>query len=414
QDVIETCFTGTASPVGGVGFQEIAEDVLSRHTAAYHASPRLDNPGYFKHHTRGEYHATNPQVVDALHLAVKDGQWDSYHRFAELVERRPPTEPRDLLELVAAGPPIPLDEVEPVEAICTRFSTGAISHGAIGKEAHETLAVAFNMIGGKANTGEGGENPSRYRTEKNSPIKQIASGRFGVTPEYCSYADELNIKMAQGSKPGEGGQIPGKKVTEEIARQRHTQPGVALISPPPHHDIYSIVDLAQHIFDLKQVNPRADVSVKLVSEAGVGTIAAGVAKALADVVQVCGWDGGTGASPLSSIKNAGLPWELGIAETQRTLVENGLRERVRLRVDGGMKSGRDVMMAALLGCDEYSFGTSVLLAEGCIMVRACHRDTCPVGIATQRPDLRAKFAGTPEMVANYVRFVAEEVRRILA
>jgi glutamate synthase (ferredoxin) len=309
--------------------------------------------------------------------------------------------------------------MEPVEAITRRFSTGAMSHGALSAEAHETLAIAMNMLGGKSNCGEGGEDPARYRTrgterDRNSRIKQIASGRFGVTPEYCAFADEFNIKIAQGSKPGEGGQLPGHKVSGEIARLRHTQPGVGLISPPPHHDIYSIEDLAQLIYDLKQVNPLAEVSVKLVAEDGVGTISAGVVKALADVVQISGNNGGTGASPLSSIKNAGMPWELGLADTQQALVENHLRDRVRIRVDGGFKTGRDVVMAALLGADEYSFGTAAMLAEGCIMVRACHRDTCPTGIATQRPNLRAKFTGTPEGVATYMIFVAEEVRRTLA
>jgi glutamate synthase (ferredoxin) len=417
QEVVDRCFTGTHSPVGGIGFTEIAEDVLVRHLAAWGvpaSTVKLANPGYIKHHKHGEYHATNPDVVDAMHKAVETGSWGDYYRFAELVNERPITEPRDLFEIVPAGPPVPIDEVEPVEAITRRFSTGAISHGAISKEAHETLAIAFNRMGGRANSGEGGEDPARYRNEKTNKIKQIASGRFGVTPEYCSFAEELQIKVAQGSKPGEGGQIPGKKVTEEIARLRHTQPGVALISPPPHHDIYSIEDLAQLIYDLKQVNPKADVSVKLVAEVGVGTIAAGVAKALSDVIHISGWDGGTGASPLSSIKNAGLPWEIGVAETQKMLVAEGLRDRVRVRVDGGLKSGRDVFMAALLGCDEFSFGTSALLAEGCIMVRACHKDTCPVGIATQRPELRQKFAGTPEKVITYIRFVAQEVRQILA
>lgn len=414
REVIDLCFTGTPSSLGGIGLSEIAEDVLRRHFSAYSVAAKLENPGYFKHHTKGEYHATNPKVVDALHEAVEKQDWAAYRQFADLVESRPATEVRDLLEIVPAGPPIPIDEVEPIESITRRFSSGAMSHGAIGKEAHETMAAAFNLIGGKANTGEGGEDPSRYRNEYNCKIKQVASGRFGVTPEYCIHAEELQIKMAQGSKPGEGGQLPGHKVTDEIARLRHTQAGVALISPPPHHDIYSIEDLAQLIFDLKQVNPSALVSVKLVAEAGVGTIAAGVTKALADVIHIAGWDGGTGASPLSSIKNAGLPWEIGLAETQQILMANGLRDRVRLRVDGGMKSGRDVMIAALLGADEFAFGTSVLLAQGCIMVRACHRDTCPVGIATQRPDLRAKFAGTPEKVATYLRFVAEQIREILA
>ena len=463
RDVVDLCFEGTPSPLAGVGFNDIAADVLARHEDAFGiAAPKLANPGFVKFHRGGEYHATNPNVVralhdtvdpsgeilkstqagdddeepieepaassgngheqsddqkaaHALHRAVRNpGDPELYARFAELVNERPATEPRDLLEPAPAGPPVALDEVEPASAILARFSTGAISHGAIGKEAHETLSIAFNRLGGKANTGEGGEDPARFRSEKNSRIKQVASGRFGVTPEYCSFADELQIKVAQGSKPGEGGQLPGHKVSEEIARLRHTQPGVALISPPPHHDIYSIEDLSQLIFDLKQVNPRADVSVKLVAEVGVGTIAAGVIKGLAEVVQIAGCDGGTGASPLSSIKNAGLPWEIGLAETQEALVDNGLRERARVRVDGGLKTGRDVLIAALLGADEYSFGTAALLAEGCIMVRTCHLDTCPVGIATQRPELRAKFAGTPEMVEAYFRAIAEEVRTLLA
>jgi glutamate synthase (ferredoxin) len=309
---------------------------------------------------------------------------------------------------------VPLDEVEPAESIVRRFSGGAMSHGSLSAEAHETVARAFNRLGGRSNSGEGGEDPARFRTESNSRIKQVASGRFGVTPEYLAYAEELQIKIAQGSKPGEGGQLPAHKVTAEIARLRHTQAGIELISPPPHHDIYSIEDLAQLVFDLKQANPAADVSVKLVSSAGVGLVAAGVAKALADVIHIAGADGGTGASPLASIKHAGAPWELGLAETQRTLVESGLRGRVRLRADGGLKTGRDVMVAALLGADEVSFGTALLIAEGCLMVRSCHLDTCPVGIATQRPELRAKFAATPEAVEAYLLFVAEEVRRHLA
>jgi glutamate synthase (ferredoxin) len=312
------------------------------------------------------------------------------------------------------GRPVPLEEVEPAESIVQRFSSGGMSHGSLSAEAHETIARAFNNLGARSNCGEGGEDPARFRTDRNSRIKQIASGRFGVTAEYAAFAAELQIKIAQGSKPGEGGQLPGHKVTAEIARLRHTQPGVALISPPPHHDIYSIEDLAQLIFDLKQVNPDADVSVKLVAEAGVGLVATGVVKALADVVHIAGADGGTGASPLSSIKNAGIPWELGLVDTQRTLVANSLRGRVRLRVDGGIKTGRDVVIAALLGADEVSFGTALLLAEGCLMVRTCHVDSCPVGIATQRPELRAKFAATPEMVENYLLLVCEEVRRQLA
>jgi glutamate synthase (ferredoxin) len=309
---------------------------------------------------------------------------------------------------------VPLDEVEPLEAILRRFSSGGMSHGSLSAEAHETVAIAFNRLGGRSNCGEGGEDPSRFGDERNSRIKQVASGRFGVTPEYAVSADELQIKVAQGSKPGEGGQLPGHKVTAEIARLRHTEPGIGLISPPPHHDIYSIEDLAQLVFDLRQVNPRAAVSVKLVSEAGVGLVAAGVVKALADVVHVAGCDGGTGASPLASIKNAGVPWELGLAETQQTLVAEDLRGRVRLRVDGGLKTGRDVIAAALLGADEVSFGTALLLAEGCLMVRSCHLDTCPVGIATQRPELRSRFAATPEHVEAYLLHLADDVRRQLA
>jgi len=438
-EVIEQCFAGTPSPVGGSGFDQLGRDVLARHAAGFSAGATLESPGFYKHHKTGtEYHANNPEMVDALQAAVgmrdlqaahalqraaragPNGQgYALYERFARLVNERPATQFRDLLEMTPAAAAIPLDAVEPVAAILRRFSTGAMSHGSIAAEAHETLAIAMNRIGGKSNTGEGGEDPARFLTrgtevDRNSRIKQVASGRFGVTPEYCAYADELQIKIAQGSKPGEGGQLPGHKATEEIARLRHTQPWIALISPPPHHDIYSIEDLAQLIFDLKQVNPLAAVSVKLVSSAGIGTIAAGVAKGLADTIHIAGADGGTGASPLSSIKNAGMPWEVGLAETQQTLRMNGLRGRVRIRVDGGIKSGRDIVMAALLGADEYSFGTAALLAEGCIMVRTCHLDSCPAGIATQRPELRAKFAGTPEMVIAYLTHVAEEVRRILA
>jgi glutamate synthase domain-containing protein 2/glutamate synthase domain-containing protein 1/glutamate synthase domain-containing protein 3 len=454
EEVVDACFTGTPSPVGGATFADIGEEVIVRHAAGFgQAAPALASPGFFKHHKTGtEYHATNPDVVDALHEAAStkeaeptqelvaasvremaaahalqravatgpDGNGTaSYERFARLVNDRPPTYIRDLLAMRPAGPPVPLDEVEPIEPILRRFSTGAMSHGSIAAEAHETIAIAMNRLGGKSNTGEGGEDPARFRTkrlpiDRNSRIKQVASGRFGVTPEYCVFADELQIKIAQGSKPGEGGQLPGHKATDEIARLRHTQAGIALISPPPHHDIYSIEDLAQLIYDLKQVNPLAAVSVKLVAEAGVGTIAAGVVKGLADIVHLAGADGGTGASPLSSIKNAGMPWEIGLAETQQTLRLNGLRGRVRLRVDGGIKSGRDVLIAALLGADEYSFGTAALLAEGCIMVRTCHLDTCPVGIATQRPELRAKFAGTPEMLEAYLTHVAHETRHLLA
>ncbi len=432
-DVIELCFPGVSSVLGGLSLVELGADAMLRHDAAFGAKPNLANTGFIKFKKGGEYHATNPGVVDALQEAVgidghavqraaadelqnvvRQGDDAAYGRFADLVNARPPTEPRDLLELVGASEPVSLEEVEPASAIAKRFSTGAMSHGALSAEAHETLSIALNMIGGMANTGEGGEAPERYRDTRNSGIKQVASGRFGVTPEYLAFAQELQIKMAQGSKPGEGGQIPGKKVSVEIARLRHTVEGVALISPPPHHDIYSIEDLAQLIFDLKQANPRAKVSVKLVASDGVGTIAAGVVKGLSDVVHISGGDGGTGASPLSSIKNAGMPWEIGLAETQAALVANGLRGRARLRVDGGMKTGRDIVIAALLGADEFSFGTAALLAEGCIMVRTCHRNTCPVGIATQDPKLRAKFAGTPEMVARYLMLVAEEARLLLA
>jgi glutamate synthase domain-containing protein 2/glutamate synthase domain-containing protein 1/glutamate synthase domain-containing protein 3 len=433
-EVVEACFAGTASPLGGIGFDELARDVLDRHRAGAAEVARLENPGWFKHRPGGEYHATNPEVMQALHhtvregaeikgskrgahllqQAVKGGGYERYRHFASLVNERRPAALRDLLEARPAGPPVPLDQVEPAEAILRRFSTAAMSLGSLSPEAHETLAIALNRVGGRSNSGEGGEDPARLGTERSSAIKQVASGRFGVTPAYLASAVELQIKIAQGSKPGEGGQLPGHKVTAEIARLRHTQPGVALISPPPHHDIYSIEDLAQLVFDLKQANPDAEVSVKLVAEAGVGTIAAGVVKSLADVVMISGADGGTGASPLSSIKHGGAPWELGLAETQQALVANDLRSRCRVRVDGGLKTGRDVLLAALLGADEFGFGTAALLAEGCLMVRTCHQDNCPVGIATQRPDLRAKFSGTPEMVVHYLEFVAQEVRELLA
>ena len=428
EELIERCLRGTPGMPGGVGLDEVAAMVLARHARAFGpAAPTLEDPGLVRFRKRGgEYHAHHPDVVEALHALTLDATdlpdeelAARYARFAGLVEARPPTEPHDLLDVAPLGPPLPITETEGVEAILARFSTGAMSHGALSAEAHETLTIAMNRLGARSNCGEGGEDPLRYRSrgtpvDRNSRIKQIASGRFGVTPGYCVFADELNIKMAQGSKPGEGGQLPGHKVTAEIARLRHTQPGVGLISPPPHHDIYSIEDLAQLVYDLKQVNPSAEVSVKLVATAGIGTIACGVAKCQAEVVQISGANGGTGASPLSSIKHAGMPWEAGLAEAQRALVDDGLRSRVRLRVDGGFLTGRDVLLAAVLGADEFSFGTAALLAEGCIMVRACHRDTCPTGIATQRPHLRAKFAGHPEGVARYFRAVAEDVRARLA
>ena len=410
RDVVDLCLTGTPSEIGGVGFAELEREALLRTAHA----PQLENPGYVKYRKGGEPHATTPPVVDALQRAAHALRRRDYDRFADLVNTRPPLELRDLLELAPTGVPLNVEEVEPVETIVRRFSSGAMSHGSLSAEAHETVAIAFNRLGARSNSGEGGEDPARFRTERNSRIKQVASARFGVTPEYVAYADELQIKIAQGSKPGEGGQLPGHKVTDEIARLRHTQSGVELISPPPHHDIYSIEDLAQLVFDLKQANPVAAVSVKLVASAGVGLVAAGVAKALADVIHIAGADGGTGASPLASIKHAGVPWELGLTETQRTLVESGLRGRVRLRADGGLKTGRDVVVAALLGADEVAFGTALLIAEGCLMVRSCHLDTCPVGIATQRPELRSKFTATPEAVQGYLLFVAEEVRRYLA
>jgi glutamate synthase domain-containing protein 2/glutamate synthase domain-containing protein 1/glutamate synthase domain-containing protein 3 len=447
-EVVDLCFGDTPSVVGGIGWDALGADVLRWHADAFGPPDvTLPSPGFFRVRREGEPHAHSKEVVQALNdlavveesqpLAERDPavadmaaahvlqraiageSYDLYERFAALVDNRRPLELNDLLEVVADGDPVPLDEVEPASEIVRRFSTGAMSHGALSKEAHETLAQAMNLLGAMSNCGEGGEDPERYRTrgtgrlDKNSKIKQVASGRFGVTPEYLAFADEIQIKMAQGSKPGEGGQLPGHKVSREIARLRYTQPGVGLISPPPHHDIYSIEDLAQLIYDLKQVN-AAQVSVKLVAEDGVGTIAAGVVKALADVVHLSGANGGTGASPLSSIKHAGMPWELGLADTQQSLVTNGLRSRVRVRVDGGFKTGRQIVVAALLGADEFSFGTAVMIAEGCIMLRACHRDTCKPGVATQRPNLRANFRGTPEGVAAYLLFVAEDVRRRLA
>jgi glutamate synthase (ferredoxin) len=442
-EVVDVCFTGTPNVVGGMGWTALGEDVLARHRAGWGGRADLESPGFFRVRKGGEPHAKDKDTVQALNdltlvqeppgdgqtremlvahvlqAAIRSESSERYEAFAKLANDRPLVELHDLLELVPAADPVPLEEVEPARDIVKRFSTGAMSHGALSKEAHETLSQAMNLLGGLSNCGEGGEDPYRYRTrgqgrdDKNSKIKQIASGRFGVTPGYVAHADELQIKIAQGSKPGEGGQLPGHKVSAEIARLRHTQPGVGLISPPPHHDIYSIEDLAQLIYDLKQVN-AAQVSVKLVAEDGIGTIAAGCVKALADVIHISGQNGGTGASPLSSIKYAGMPWEIGLADTQRALADNGLRSRARIRVDGGFLTGRQVIVAALLGADEYSFGTAAMIAEGCIMLRACHRDTCKPGVATQRPHLRANFTGTPEGVAAYFLFIAEEVRGYLA
>lgn len=422
QEVIDRCFFGTTSLIGGISLRQIAEDSLRRHQSAY-ANPEtaaLDEGGNYKVLSggRGEFHAFNKQVVQTLHRFLKAGQREEYLKFVETVQGRDPVSPRDLLQF-KPGTPVPLDEVEPIENIRVRFTTAGMSLGALSTEAHECLAIAMNSIGGKSNSGEGGEDNSRYTVRENgdnanSAIKQVASGRFGVTPEYLASAQEIEIKMAQGAKPGEGGQLPGHKVSPLIARLRHSTPGVPLISPPPHHDIYSIEDLSQLIYDLKQVNPRAKVCVKLVAESGVGTIAAGVAKAYADVVLISGHDGGTGASPLSSIKYAGSPFELGLAEAHQTLMLNDLRSRVVLRTDGGLKTGHDIVMAAILGGEEYNFGTGALVAAGCAMFRVCHLNTCPVGVATQEEKLRLKFRGKPENVVAYFNGVAQEVREILA
>ncbi len=421
-ELLDVAFAGTPSVVGGIGFAGVAEDVLAWHNFGYpdrwtDETVKLVTWGIYKSRRGGEVHQWSPQVVHALTETVRaeddEKSLVAYKAYTALVDNMK-LAPRHLLDFRRSRPPVPLEQVEPTERILRRFSTAAMSHGALGAEAHQVLAIAMNRIGGMSNSGEGGEAKDRYFTERASKIKQVASGRFGVTPEYLMSAEELQIKMAQGSKPGEGGQLPGHKVTAEIAVLRHSTEGVALISPPPHHDIYSIEDLAQLIFDLKTVNPNAKVSVKLVSEVGVGTIAAGVVKGFADVVHLSGASGGTGASPLSSVKNAGLPWEIGLAETHQTLLANGLRTRVTLRTDGGLASGRDVVMAAMLGADEFSFGTSAMIAEGCIMARVCHKNTCPVGVATQDPELRAKFDGTPEMVVRFLTNVAEDVRGILA
>src|SRR5437016_1047053 len=421
-EVIDRCFTGTVSTIGGIGFTEIAEDVLARHRAAYPdvaaAEPVLPDHGRVRYRRDGEDHGWSPQLVRSMQAAVAADTPQAYDAFRARVAARLPASPRDLLAFRAVAP-IPLEEVEPAEEIRRRFVSTAMSLGALSPEAHRTLAIGMNRMGARSNSGEGGEDPDTYAPLENGDradnrIKQVASGRFGVTTHYLVRADELEIKMAQGSKPGEGGQLPGHKVTALIARLRHSVAGVPLISPPPHHDIYSIEDLAQLIHDLKQVNPRARVGVKLVAEAGVGRVAAGVAKAYADYVLVSGHNGGTGASPLSSIKHAGSPWELGLAETQAILIENGLRHRIEVRTDGGLRTGRDVVIAALLGAESYGFGTAALVAIGCDMARQCHLNTCPTGVATQKPELRAKFRGTPEQVVAYFTWIAEDVRRILA
>src|SRR5471030_2498256 len=419
KELIERYFTGTVSRIEGVGLDVLAQEAILKHRYAY--APLTDSDTElavgcnYQFRTRGEYHLYNPDTIAKLQHAVRSESFQSFQEYTDLLDRqgRQLCTLRGLLE-IKHGEPIPLEEVEPAKDIVKRFATGAMSYGSISKEAHETLAIAMNRIGAKSNTGEGGEDEARFGTERRSAIKQVASARFGVTANYLVNADELQIKMAQGAKPGEGGQLPGHKVDAAIARVRHSIPGVGLISPPPHHDIYSIEDLAQLIYDLKNVNPRARIAVKLVAEVGVGTVAAGVAKAHADVVLISGDSGGTGASPLSSIKHAGVPLELGLAEAHQVLVMNDLRGRIRVQTDGKLQTGRDVAIAALLGAEEFGFSTAPLVAMGCIMMRKCHLNTCPVGIATQDPVLRRRFEGTPENAINFFNAVAEEVRRYLA
>ena len=425
-ELVDTYFTGTASRIGGIGIDTIALETMERHRAAFPGAQDdlLPVGGVYAWRRDGEFHQWNPETISQLQHAVRGEGGDpqeNYDEFARQVNEISVRKAalRGLLELRESGEPLPLEEVEPASEIVKRFSTGAMSLGSISRESHETLAIAMNRLGGKSNTGEGGEDPVRFTPDESgdlrrSAIKQVASGRFGVTIHYLTNADQLQIKMAQGAKPGEGGQLPGHKVDQYIGSVRHTTPGVGLISPPPHHDIYSIEDLKQLIYDLRCANPEASVSVKLVSEVGVGTVAAGVAKANADHVLISGHDGGTGASPLSSIQSAGIPWEIGLAETQQTLVRNDLRSRIRVQTDGQLKTGRDVVVAALLGADEFGFSTAPLIASGCIMMRACHLNTCPVGIATQDPELRKRFKGLPEHVVNYFFFVAEEARHLMA
>jgi glutamate synthase domain-containing protein 2/glutamate synthase domain-containing protein 3 len=427
---IDEYFAGTSSRIGGIGLDEIAQEAFARHWSAF--DPRQKRSGvefggeyHFRHN--GEGHLWNPVTVSRLQHAVRSNDANAYADYAGAVndQSRKLYTLRGLFEFTPASScrrqerGVPIEQVEPASEIIKRFCTGAMSHGSISKEAHECVAIAMNRLGAMSNTGEGGEDPARYVLEangdsKNCAIKQVASGRFGVTINYLAHAKELQIKIAQGAKPGEGGQLPGQKVTEEIARLRYSTPGVTLISPPPHHDIYSIEDLAQLIYDLKCSNPQAKVSVKLVAEVGVGTIAAGVAKGNADEVLISGHDGGTGASPLSSIKHTGCPWELGLAETQQVLVMNGLRDRIRVQVDGQMKTGRDVVVAALLGAERFGFGTAALVALGCTLLRKCHEGACVFGIGTQDPELRKRFAGRPEYIERFMSFVAEEVRQIMA
>jgi glutamate synthase domain-containing protein 2/glutamate synthase domain-containing protein 1/glutamate synthase domain-containing protein 3 len=423
--VVERYFTGTPSRIEGVGLEVLAREALMRHKFAMQAPAESDTEleigGSYQYRERGERHLLNPLTISKLQHAVRQSSYATFQEYAKIVneQSRNLYTLRGLLEFRPAGPPVALEEVEPASEIVKRFATGAMSFGSISKEAHETLAIAMNRIGGRSNTGEGGEDEARFRPDPNgdlrrSAVKQVASARFGVTTNYLVNADELQIKIAQGAKPGEGGQLPGHKVDDVVARVRHAIPGVGLISPPPHHDIYSIEDLAQLIYDLKNVNPQARISVKLVAESGVGTVAAGVAKAHADVILICGYDGGTGASPISSIRHAGIPWELGLSETQQVLVLNDLRSRVRLQVDGKLQSGHDVAIAALLGAEEFGFATMPLISMGCIMMRKCHLNSCPVGVATQDPELRKRFKGQPEHVINFLFFIAEDLRQIMA
>ncbi len=420
REFVDRYFTWTASRIGGIGLDIVAQEVLLRHHRAYPdrlaGEPELDSGGRYQWRRDGEYHMINPDTVAKLQHATRANSYELFKDFSRACNEvdHHLAVLRGLMDFKYADRAIPLEDVEPIEAIMRRFATGAMSYGSISREAHEALAIAMNRIGGRSNSGEGGEDPERYGTEKNSRIKQVASGRFGVTSHYLVSATDIQIKMAQGAKPGEGGQLPGHKVYPWIAKVRHSMPAVGLISPPPHHDIYSIEDLAQLIYDLKNSNRDARIHVKLVSEVGVGTIAAGVAKAHSDVVLISGHDGGTGASPLSSLKHAGLPWELGLAETQQVLIEQGLRDRIVVQVDGQMKTGRDVVIAALLGAEEFGFSIAPLIVLGCIMMRVCHLNTCPVGIATQDPELRKKFAGQPAHVENFFRFVAQEVREYMA
>jgi glutamate synthase (ferredoxin) len=425
EDFVDHYFTWTPSRIGGIGLDVIAEEVRLRHKEAFPDRPdhesALDEGGQYSYRSEGEFHLFSPETIHKLQYACRANDYGAFKAYSQLIDAQADRlcTLRSLMEIRSVCQPVPLEEVEPVAEIVKRFKTGAMSFGSISKEAHETLALAMNRIGGKSNTGEGGEDPARYFTNddgdsRNSAIKQVASGRFGVTSNYLVNAQELQIKIAQGAKPGEGGQLPGHKVYPEIARVRHSTPGVGLISPPPHHDIYSIEDLKQLIYDLKCANPFARISVKLVAEVGVGTVAAGVAKAHADVILISGHDGGTGASPLTSIKHAGAPWELGLAETHQTLVLNNLRSRVTLETDGQLKTGRDVVIAALLGAEEFGFATAPLVSLGCVMMRVCHLNTCPVGIATQDPKLRAHFAGDPVHVMNFMYFIAREVRESMA